>query len=97
MLNLWKKIYKFKPEHKYKFPSVIHNDGTGRLQTVTKRDNAFLWALLDKLESEYNIKLIINTSFNLNGEAIVNTVDDALRTFTSGIDELIIDRYCIKK
>ena len=53
---------------------------------------------LDELENNYNIKLMINTSFNLNGEPIVNSLDDAIRTFyTSGLDVLIINDFYIAK
>ena len=97
-VKFMEKIYKFKNKYKKQFPAVVHEDGTGRLQTVNKKDNIFLWRLLDELENNYNIKLMINTSFNLNGEPIVNSLDDAIRTFyTSGLDVLIINDFYIAK
>ena len=97
-VKFMEKIYKFKTKYKNQFPAVVHKDRTGRLQTINKKDNPFLWKLLDRLENQFNIKLMINTSFNLNGEPIANSFDDALRTFyTSGLDILIINNHCITK
>ncbi len=56
-----------------------HIDGTSRIQTIFNRgQNPFMYDLLDFLDKEYQIKALINTSFNRKGEPIVNTKEDAL-------------------
>src|SRR6056297_1239136 len=60
---------------------VVHVDGTSRIQTLFGRDeNPFLYDLLKLLDKRYAIKALINTSFNIKGEPIVHTVEDALRS-----------------
>lgn len=60
---------------------VVHADGTARFQALFKReDNPFLFELLDRLDRQYKIKALINTSFNLRGEPIVHTSEDAFNT-----------------
>jgi len=58
---------------------VVHVDGTSRIQTIFKREeNPYMYDLLVLLEEMYGIKALINTSFNIKGEPIVHTTDDAL-------------------
>jgi len=60
-------------EYREKFPSITHIDGTARVQTITKEKNPFLYDVIG-----YTDGLIINTSFNRQGEPILNKLDDAL-------------------
>lgn len=60
---------------------VVHVDGTSRIQTIFNREeNPYLFDLLTEIDEKYNIKALINTSFNVKGEPIVHTPDDALRS-----------------
>jgi carbamoyltransferase len=60
---------------------VVHVDGTSRIQTIFDRtENPFIYDLLMELDLNFGVKAIINTSFNVKGEPIVHTVDDALRS-----------------
>ncbi len=62
---------------------VVHVDGTSRIQTIFNRDeNTFMYDLLVMLDVEYGIKALINTSFNIKGEPIVHTIDDAISSAT---------------
>lgn len=55
------------------FPSIVHVDGTSRLQTVTENSNPFLYKLLDHFD------ILLNTSFNIAGKPILNSYDEALK------------------
>lgn len=58
---------------------AVHVDGTSRIQTIaSKQENSFMYDLLSLLDKKYGIKALINTSFNIKGEPIVHTINDAL-------------------
>jgi carbamoyltransferase len=60
---------------------AVHVDGTARIQTIFERsDNPFMYDLLMKLDLEFNVRALINTSFNRKGEPIVHTIDDAIKS-----------------
>jgi carbamoyltransferase len=79
-------------------PAVAHVDGSARPQTVEKEVNPLYWRLIDEFGKRTGVPVVMNTSFNLRGEAIVHTPTDALRTFfSSGMDALIIGSFLIAK
>ena len=79
-------------------PAVTHVDQTARVQTVTESSNLRLYRLLKAFEDYSNIPILLNTSFNVMGEPIVCTPQDAIKTFKgSGIDILVINNYIIRK
>jgi carbamoyltransferase len=83
---------------KKKYPSVVHVDGTSRVQVIRKTDNKFLYELLTQLKEKNNIDCLINTSFNLDKMPIVNTPVDALSVFfAAGIDYLILGDFIVFK
>lgn len=65
-----------------KIGSVIHEDGTCRIQTVTKDQNEHYYNLINEFFGRTGVPLLFNTSFNLGGEPLVETVDDALWTLS---------------
>ena len=70
-----------------KIPAVIHVDGTCRIQTVTKEQNEHWYNLINEFKSQTGVPALFNTSFNLGGEPLVETIDDAMRTlYNSGIN-----------
>lgn len=75
------RIAKFKPGMGEKVPAVCHIDYTGRLQTVTKEDNKHFYNLIKSFYNITNVPMILNTSFNDNEEPIVETPQDAMKTF----------------
>jgi carbamoyltransferase len=79
-------------------PAVVHIDKTARPQLISKRDQPFLHNILDEYEKISGQEVLINTSFNVHEEPIVNNLEDALRGFfESGLDWLIInERYVIE-
>ena len=85
-----------KSDKKALIPGVVHVDGTARVQTVSKETNSKLWALIKDFEIITKIPIIINTSFNLKGEPIVCSPEDALRSFRqSRMDYLVLNNYVI--
>jgi carbamoyltransferase len=79
-------------------PAVTHVDGSARPQTVEKEINPLYWRLIDEFEKRTGVPVVMNTSFNLRGEAIVHTPTDAVRTFfSSGMDALLIGSFLIIK
>lgn len=92
------KVFMIKSEKRKLIPAVTHIDGSGRLQTVNKEINPRYYKLISEFEKLSDIPIVLNTSFNLKGEAIVCTPTDALRTFFScGLDVLILGDYLVTK
>jgi carbamoyltransferase len=78
-------------------PAVNHL-GTGRLQTIRKQWNPRYYRMVERFDEETGVPVLMNTSFNLRGEPIVNTPANALNTFSnSGIDSLYIENYIVRK
>lgn len=83
---------------KEKAPAIVHADGTSRVQIVTKEINPFLYNLVLAFYNKSGVPILLNTSFNLRGEPIVETPRDAMRTFVaSGLDYLIMGSFIISK
>ena len=81
-----------------KIPAVVHVDGTARVQTVNKNFNNKFYNLINEFYKITNVPVLLNTSFNLNGEPIVMSPSDAIRTFhTCGLDILVLQDYVIEK
>ena len=91
-------VVKAKDEAKKMIPAVIHIDGTSRVQTVSKESNPRYYQLLRAFEKVKGVPVLLNTSFNVNKEPIVNSPTDAIRCFYStGIDYLVVGNYLISK
>lgn len=79
-------------------PAVAHVDDTGRVQTVNKRHSPYLYGLLDKFERQSKIPVLLNTSFNVKGQPIVETPKQAIDTFMgTNIDCLLIPPFFLAK
>jgi len=79
-------------------PSAVHVDGTARPQFVSRKTNPYFWEILEEFRKITNVPVIINTSFNIMGEPIINTPQEAIRCFyTTGIDVLILEKYVLVK
>ena len=79
-------------------PAVTHVDGTGRLQTVRKEESPRYYRLIETFGQATGVPVILNTSFNLKGEPIVNTPQEAFNTFSrSEMDVLVLGDYVVEK
>ena len=77
-----------------KIPSIIHVDGTCRIQTVTEEQNKHFYNLISEFYKETGIPVLFNTSFNLGGDPLVETLEDALTTLArSEIEYLYLPEY----
>ncbi len=77
-----------------KIPSIIHVDGTCRIQTVTEEQNHHFYNLIKAFYEKTNIPILFNTSFNLGGDPLVETLDDAINTLVrSDIEYLFLPEY----
>ena len=76
-------IFFVKDCQKYKIPNALHVDGSCRLQTVNIHQNQNYYNLIQEFHTLTNIPLIVNTSFNLAGQPIVETPKDAIDVFVN--------------
>jgi carbamoyltransferase len=98
-VDYMEKVLRFREMRRPDVPAVVHVDGTGRLQTVDEGSASprFL-ELVRAFHAHTQVPLVLNTSFNLNGEPIVCTPDDAIRTFYScALDVLYLGNVRITK
>jgi carbamoyltransferase len=79
-------------------PAITHVDGTGRLQTVFREQSPRYYRLIERFGQATGVPVVLNTSFNLKGEPIVNTPADAFRTFSkSEMDSLVLENFLVDK
>ena len=91
-------VYPVAAEKQQEVPAITHIDGTARVQTVAQDDNPRYYRLIKAFEKLRGAPMVLNTSFNIMGEPIVNTPADAVRCFYStGIDALAIGDYILRK
>ena len=77
-----------------KIPAIIHVDGTCRIQTVTREQNPHYYDIIKTFKEKTGCPIIFNTSFNLGGEPLVETLDDAIRTLENcRIEYLYLPEY----
>lgn len=90
--------FKVKENKKDKISSIIHEDDSCRIQTVNQSQHPEIYMLLKEFHKASNIPVILNTSFNDNGQPIVETPKDAIISFLNmNIDYLIIGNFFISK
>jgi carbamoyltransferase len=86
--NKWKNI----------IPSVVHQDNTSRVQTVTFESNPFFWNLINEFEKITGVGVLLNTSFNGKGQPIFSKISEALKLLDeSDLDAVYIEGYYFKK
>ena len=77
-----------------KIPAIIHVDKTCRIQTVTKEQNKNYHELISEFYKQTGCPILFNTSFNLGGEPLVETLEDAVKTIAnSDIEYLYLPEY----
>jgi len=89
-------VPKVREDKRSVIPAVTHQDGTGRVQTVTELHNPRFYRLIREFGRLTGVPVVINTSFNVRGEPIVCTPRDAYNTFVNtGIDALVIGNHVV--
>jgi carbamoyltransferase len=93
-LNLKEKLYFNRSD----IPAITHVDYSARIQTVHKETNPRYHRLIEKFKEKTNCSLVVNTSFNVRGEPIVNSPEDAYRCFMrTEMDCLVIGNHVFDK
>ena len=83
---------------KAEIPAVVHVDGTARVQIVEECQNPRYFRMINEFEKRTGVPCVLNTSFNVKGEPIVCTPQDAIRTFAAtGLDALAIGSFLLTK
>jgi carbamoyltransferase len=91
-------VVKVKDSFIANLPSITHVDGTARVQTLEEKINPLMHSLLKKFEYKSGYPILLNTSFNLRGQTMVNTPNEAIWTFQNcEMDYLVIGNYIISK
>ncbi|WP_248722998.1 carbamoyltransferase C-terminal domain-containing protein [Seonamhaeicola sp. ML3] len=92
------KVCQVKKDKRKLIPAVTHVDGSARLQTVSKQSHPMYYEVISKLGEKTGVPVVLNTSFNIQGEPVVESPKDALRCFFStGLDALVIGNHVIEK
>jgi carbamoyltransferase len=87
-----------RPSKQSLLPAITHVDGTGRLQTVFRDVSPRYSGLIERFGQATGVPAVLNTSFNLKGEPIVNTPANAFNTFTkSEMDTLVLGNFLVEK
>jgi len=87
-----------RPEYRTELPATTHIDGSARVQTVSDRDNDDFHTLLVSVGRKTGREIVLNTSFNVKGQAIVNTPSEAIETFLgTGIQALFLENTLVRK
>ncbi|TXN35989.1 carbamoyltransferase [Flagellimonas hymeniacidonis] len=92
------KVCNVLPEKQSVIPAVTHVDGSARLQTVKKELHPRYYDVIQKLGTKTGVPVVLNTSFNIQGEPVVESPKDAIRCYYStGLDALVIGNYVLVK
>jgi carbamoyltransferase len=87
-----------RPEWQPRIPAVVHVDGTARAQTVDRRDEPLMAAVIDAFERRTGVPVLVNTSLNTAGRPMVDDPRDALECLGSApIDALAIGPYLVRR
>jgi carbamoyltransferase len=92
------RAYPTRPEMLDVLPAITHVDGTARVQTVNRQQNPRYYRLIEAFGKLTGVPCVLNTSFNIRGEPIINTVDEAIKCLmTTGLDALFVEGYLVVK
>jgi carbamoyltransferase len=87
-----------RPEARALLPAITHVNGTARLQTVSAEDNTDFHTLLLAVGKATGSQMVLNTSFNVKGQPIVNTPEEAIETFLgTGIESLFLENFYVTR
>jgi carbamoyltransferase len=87
-----------RPEYRAQLPAITHVNGSARVQTVSAKDNPEFHALLQAVGEATGREMVLNTSFNVKGQPIVNTPQEAIQTFLgTGIEFLFLENILVRR
>ena len=93
-MELYDRLYHLRSD----IPAVTHVDYSARIQTVHKETNERYWKLINAFKERTGYGVVVNTSFNVRGEPIVCTPEDAYRCFMmTDMDVLVLGRHVLLK
>ncbi|MBT3303341.1 MAG: hypothetical protein HN381_13110, partial [Bacteroidetes bacterium] len=93
-MELYERLYTLRSD----VPAITHIDNSARIQSVHKNTNFKYWSLINEFKRQTGYGVIVNTSFNVRGEPIVCTPDDAFRCFMrTEMDYLVMGNYIFDK
>ncbi len=82
-----------KPEWRNRIPAVVHLDGSARPQTIDRRVNPLYYDILGRFDSLTGLSILVNTSFNVHEEPIVNSPSECVKALVDGrIDFVVTER-----
>ncbi len=91
------KVFRIKAERRAQIPAVTHVDGTGRLQTVSRKHNGRFYELINQFAVKTGVPILLNTSFNEN-EPIVCRPEEAIECFLrTEMHRLVLNHYAIQR
>ncbi len=91
-------VYNVAPDKADRIPAVRHVDGTARIQTINRTQNALYYDLVRAFQRRTGVPVLVNTSFNTRSEPIVCSPRDAIECFwTSPLDALVIGPFLLEK
>ena len=91
-------VFPVKKDKRKVIPAVTHVDGSGRPQIISAKQNRRYYDVVKKFGQKTGVYVLMNTSFNLKGEPIVNSPENAFETFkASGLDILALEKYIVFK
>jgi carbamoyltransferase len=92
------RVCNFKPERRGEVPAVVHCDGTGRVQTVTRQNNGRFYDLIRGFFARTGVPILLNTSYNIMGEPIIETPADALWDLLfTGLDFCVLENHLVER
>jgi carbamoyltransferase len=91
-------VYPVRPDQRSRVPAITHVDGTARVQTVSREENPIYYRLIEAFGRRTGVPMLLNTSFNVRGEPIVCTPEDAIACFQgTEIDHLVLGDLLLSK
>jgi carbamoyltransferase len=89
-------VTQVRKQYQHQLPAVTHTDGSARVQTVQRDDNPRFWELLNAFGEVAGLPILLNTSFNVRGQPIVRTPEQAVDTFLgAGLHALVLGDYVV--
>ncbi len=91
-------VTQVREEYRERLPAITHVDGSARLQLVQRDSAPLFWKLISEVGGHLGVPMVLNTSFNLRGQPIIRTPEEAVATYArSAIDALAIGRWLVTR